>query len=88
MYETELFNMIARGNDKRTGYERVTGDTPNISEYSDYEFYDWVYNWDMPGDIDNPMVRHFTPSRQCDVLSDFKRNWSSYFAYNNSADTI
>ena len=56
MYETELFNLIARGNDKRTGYERVTGDTPDISEYLDYEFYDWVYYWDMPGDIDNPKI--------------------------------
>ena len=56
MYETELFNLIARGSDKRTGYERVTGDTPDISEYLDYEFYDWVYYWDMPGDIDNPKI--------------------------------
>ena len=56
MYEAELFNMIARGSDKRTGYERVTGDTPDISEYLDYEFYDWVYYWDMPGDIDNPKI--------------------------------
>jgi hypothetical protein len=34
---------MARGDDRRTGYEVVTGQTPDISEWLDFEFYDLVW---------------------------------------------
>ena len=36
--------------------EKVIGETPDISEYLDYGFYDWVYYWDQPKDIENPKI--------------------------------
>ena len=43
---------MARGHDKRSGYEEVTGDTPDISEWLDFEMYDLVWWWDRPGKPD------------------------------------
>jgi hypothetical protein len=40
---------MSRGNDGRSGYEQVehvTGETPNISEWLDFEFYDLIWWWD------------------------------------------
>jgi hypothetical protein len=37
---------MSRGNDGRPGYEQVTGETPDISEWLDFEFYDLVWWWD------------------------------------------
>jgi hypothetical protein len=34
---------MARGSDGRTEYEEVTGQTPDISEWLDFEFYDLVW---------------------------------------------
>jgi hypothetical protein len=34
---------MARGDDGRTGYEVVTGQTPDISEWLDFVFYDLVW---------------------------------------------
>jgi hypothetical protein len=34
--------------DGRSGYEQVTGETCNISEWLDFEFYDLVWWWDQP----------------------------------------
>lgn len=56
LYEADLFNRVARLSDKRTGYERVTGETPDISEYLEFDFYDIVYFWDKPGDPENPHI--------------------------------
>ena len=53
---TRLSNLTAKGSNKRTAWEEVTGDTPDISEYLDFEFYDWVWYWDTPGDMDNPKI--------------------------------
>jgi hypothetical protein len=39
---------MARGSDRRTGYEEVTGQTPDISEWLDFEFYDLVWWLDRP----------------------------------------
>jgi len=52
----KLATVTARGKDNRMPYEEVTGDTPDISEYVDFEFYDWVWFWDRPGDDDNPQI--------------------------------
>ena len=53
---TRISNLTAKGDDRRTPWEEVTGDTPDISEYLDFEFYDWVWYWDTPGDMDNPKI--------------------------------
>ena len=54
VYVCNLRNLVARGRDKQTGYEKITGDTTEIGEYIDYDFYDWVYYWDSPSDPENP----------------------------------
>ena len=48
VYESELLSRMARGSDRRTGYEEVTGQTPDISEWLDFEFYDLVWWFDRP----------------------------------------
>jgi hypothetical protein len=40
----------------RTGFEIVTGDTPDISEWIDFSFYDWVWYWHAPNNDDNPRL--------------------------------
>ena len=35
VYKAELLSRISRGKGKRTGYEEVTGQTPDIGEYLD-----------------------------------------------------
>ena len=37
-------------NKGRTGYELVFGSTPDISEYVEFEFYDYCWYWDTPQD--------------------------------------
>ena len=56
IYESEIMSRTAKGDDKRTGLERVTGDTPDISEWLDFEFYDPVWYWDHPDGLENPRV--------------------------------
>ena len=46
VYEAELLSRLSRGRDGRTGYEEVFGQTPNIAEYLDFEFYDLIWWWD------------------------------------------
>jgi hypothetical protein len=48
VYEGELLTRMSRGDDGRSGYEQVTGKTPDISEWLDFEFYDLVWWWDRP----------------------------------------
>ena len=43
VHESELLSLISRGNGKRPGREQVTGNTVDISEYCDFEFYDLVW---------------------------------------------
>jgi hypothetical protein len=40
----------------RTGFEIITGDTPDISEWVDFSFYDWVWYWHAPNSEDNPRL--------------------------------
>jgi Reverse transcriptase (RNA-dependent DNA polymerase) len=56
VYECEIMSRIARGPDFRPGIEVLTGDTVDISEWLDFEFYDPVWYWHRPGDEDNPRV--------------------------------
>jgi hypothetical protein len=46
MYEAGILNRIPKGNSGRTGLEIVTGETPDISEWVDFEFYDRVWFYD------------------------------------------
>ena len=43
VYETNILNRIPRAQQQRTGIEIVTGKTPDISEWIDFEFYDRVW---------------------------------------------
>jgi hypothetical protein len=53
---TKLMNFTARGKNGRTGHEEVTGETPDISEYVDFDFYDWVWYWDTPDKDNSPKI--------------------------------
>ena len=44
----ETMTRSCRGTNERTGYEVVTGDTPDISEWIDFSFYDKVWFWHTP----------------------------------------
>ena len=43
VYESEILSRISRGHNGRTGYEELTGNTPEIGEWLDFEFYDLVW---------------------------------------------
>jgi hypothetical protein len=45
---------MAQGSNHQTGYKEVTGQTPEISEWLDFEFYDLVW-W-----LDQPMKPNYT----------------------------
>jgi hypothetical protein len=53
---TKLMNFTARGRNGRMGHEEITGDTPDISEYVDFDFYDWVWYWDSPDRDNSPKI--------------------------------
>jgi hypothetical protein len=53
VYKGELITRMSCGDDGRSGYEQVTGETPDISEWLDFEFYDLVWWWDRPN---NPNI--------------------------------
>jgi len=42
IYESEILSRMSRGSDGQTGYKRLTGQTPDISEWLGFEFYDLV----------------------------------------------
>jgi hypothetical protein len=42
--------------DGRTSVEIITGDTPDISNWVDFTFYDWVWYWHSPNSDDNPRI--------------------------------
>jgi hypothetical protein len=45
VYEGGLLMRMSHGDDGRSGYKQVTGETPDISKWLDFEFYDLVW-WD------------------------------------------
>jgi hypothetical protein len=47
-HQARLMQFIPRGHNERTGYEMITGRTPDISEYCDFNFYDLVWYWRAP----------------------------------------
>ncbi len=56
-WECEILSRISSGHDGRTGFERLTGDTPDISEWTGFSFHDICWYWDTPGDEDSPIGR-------------------------------
>ena len=46
-YETEILNRVWQPKLQQTPEEEVFGETPNISEYLDFGFYDWVWYWNV-----------------------------------------
>ena len=47
VHTAEVMQFIPRSRLRgRTGYEEVTGRTPDISEYLDFDFWDLVWYWD------------------------------------------
>jgi hypothetical protein len=56
-YVAEIMSRTARGREGRTGIERLTGNSVDISEWLDFEFYDIVWYWDGPNRTDeNPKL--------------------------------
>jgi hypothetical protein len=55
----KLLSRMARGTDLWSGYKEVTGNTPDISEWFDFEFYDLVWWIDHPNkpDVTDEMRR-------------------------------
>ena len=38
VYESEILSRISRGHNGRTGYEELTGNTPEIGDWLDFEY--------------------------------------------------
>ncbi len=56
VWESEILSRMCRHNNTFSGMERITGDTQDISEWLDFEFYDLCWYWDVPNDWDNPKI--------------------------------
>jgi hypothetical protein len=50
VYDSEILSRTTRREGDRTGYEKITGETPDISEWLDFGFYDHVWYWDTPNE--------------------------------------
>lgn len=46
VWECEIYSRIANKESGRTGLERLTGDSVDISDWIDFEFYDLIWYWD------------------------------------------
>ena len=55
-WESEIMSRTARGPLERTGIERISGYTPDISEWIDFEFYDLVWFWDTNKRLRDPSI--------------------------------
>ena len=47
VYISEIQSLLALDRDQRPGLERITGNTIDISEWLDFDFYDLVWYWDQ-----------------------------------------
>ena len=47
-HQAKLMQFIPRGHNDRSGYKMITGKTPDISEYLDFDFYNLVWYWRTP----------------------------------------
>ena len=48
VWEAEILSRMCRHGNYYTGIERITGDTVDISEWLEFEFYDMCEYWDVP----------------------------------------
>ena len=55
-WEAEILSRMCRHNNDYTGFERLTGDTVDISEWLDFEFYDICWYWEVPNSEVNPLI--------------------------------
>ena len=82
MHQAEVMSRTWNRQTGRTGVESITGDTPDISEWIDFEMYDKVWYWDSPHQEDNPLpgrwlgVSHQVGSALC------------YFVLNKSGNVL
>ena len=56
VHEAKIMSFLPSSEWGRTPYEEVTGDTPDISEYLDFDFYDPVYFIQQTGDDETPRI--------------------------------
>ena len=56
VWESEILSRLCRHGTTISGIERITGDTPDISEWIEFEFYDLCWYWDVPNTDDNPRI--------------------------------
>ena len=56
VYESNILFIISQGHESITGMEIITGDTMEISEWTDYEFYDLCWYWNTPNDWETPKL--------------------------------
>jgi len=49
-WASEINNQTAHGPSACTPLETITGDTPDISEWLDFDFYNWCWFWHGPSD--------------------------------------
>lgn len=56
VYESEIMTRMSSGRGNRSALERITGDTIDISEWTDFEFYDLIWFWDTPYTEENPCI--------------------------------
>jgi len=92
-WEAEILSRTVRGNNHRTGMEMLTGETPDISEWVDFEFYDLVWFWYQPGKEDNPVlgrwlcVSHRAGSQMCYWVVDRTGRIHSHTTVQHALDT-
>lgn len=55
VWESEIYSRTA-SKDGRTPFERITGDTIDISEWLEFEFYDICWYWDNQHDSTEPKI--------------------------------
>ena len=71
MWCAEIHSRTYNHKTQRTGLDRLTGDTPDISDWLDFDIYDQVWFWDSPDKEENPRpgrwlgVSHLIGSALC-----------------------
>ena len=58
VYISEIQSLLARGPDQRPGIEKILGQTVDISEWLDFDFYERVWYWDhQKTDMNNEQAK-------------------------------
>jgi hypothetical protein len=56
IYQAQIMSQIAQGPNARPGLKRVLGNSVDISEWSDFTFYQLVWFWKAPNLNNNPAI--------------------------------